>query len=161
MPLPNTPWLTSDRRQFRTGVDVFEAAKPAPMACCMTNSGATAVAVPTQQRAGRNLGLFVQCDAAERHQETGERHPHRVVSQPAQHPFSLDRRCARDGVVCPFAAEHVPDPAADEAQMECLDLDPLQQQEPNVHHSGCADANERDPDQVFKQHGHGGSPTED
>ena len=58
-PRPHTVWLARLRRQFLSGVGVRDAAKPDPMAGCMTKSGAATVPMPTAS-AGSWVGLWTQ-----------------------------------------------------------------------------------------------------
>ena len=58
-PKPKTVWLAKLRRQFLSGVGVRDAAKPEPMAGCITSSGAATVQTPTAN-AGSRVGLRTQ-----------------------------------------------------------------------------------------------------
>jgi hypothetical protein len=48
------------------------------------------------------------------------------------------------------------DPAPEQREVERADAHALEQREPDIHHEGCADADQRDPDQVLEQKVHGG-----
>jgi hypothetical protein len=50
-PAPNTAWVSRLLARFLHGVGVFDAAMPAPIAGCMTNSGTSTAPMPTSQMA--------------------------------------------------------------------------------------------------------------